>query len=475
MKSKRSIPGLLLALLSLAAGLAGGARGQSVPSAAGEIRGGNLAIEAFGDGSYALRSTAIHGDVLRAEVEVDTAAGTLESSLYPHHANSISPFADELGSGQLLTVSYTGLPGAPDLVCEFRVYDNQPWGDIRVIVRNATSQPIELHDIRVVKSDGGEVVQLNGPASADRVLSDNFTENPVQLMDLGEPKDGVHLGFGSQLIYNRKSGQSLFFGALSADRLLTRFHLLSTTGPDAHLLSYDVSDSGTGTAIGDESQGFESGHPDPFRLQAAAGASIASERLMFAIGSDYDAQPRTQDFFELLAPVVLAACCVFRIARIAVVAGFGGVLDIEDPGEVRVGLRRLRDGQWTNSYDWADSHLWPPIGLSLLPAEQIRNQCGPFEYLEGWLFRKKWPLPCEASVYCDSQSALSAKRQETSALRNYVLFQYRLPGFRTCGIKSFNRHRRRSDRTGLATLGPCWMNWSFAAAPRLPLKNSSSI
>ena len=290
MKSKRSIPGLLLALLSLAAGLAGGARGQSVPSAAGEIRGGNLAIEAFGDGSYALRSTAIHGDVLRAEVEVDTAAGTLESSLYPRHANSISPFADELGSGHLLTVTHTGLPGKPDLVCEFRVYDNQPWGDIRVIVRNATSQPIELHDIRVVKSDGGEVVQLNGPSSADRVLSDNFTENPVQLMDLGEPKDGVHLGFGSQLIYNRKSGQSLFFGALSADRLLTRFHLLTTTGPDAHLLSYDVSDSGTGTAIGDESQGFESGHPDPFRLQAAAGASIASERLMFAIGSDYDAQ-----------------------------------------------------------------------------------------------------------------------------------------------------------------------------------------
>ena len=32
-------------------------------------------------------------------------------------------------------------------------------------------------------------------------------------MDLGEPDDGLHLAFGSQLIYNRESGQSLFTGS----------------------------------------------------------------------------------------------------------------------------------------------------------------------------------------------------------------------------------------------------------------------
>ena len=290
MKSTRLIFGLLLMLLALSVCPANRAHGQSEPSQPNLIRGGNLTVEAFDDGFYALRSTTIPGDVLRSEVEVDTARGTLRSSLYPRHLRSIAPFEDELGAGHLLTVTHTGLPGMPDLVCELRVYENQPWGDIRVSVRNSTSTAIEVHAIRALKSNAGAVLQLNGPASADRVLSDDFSENPVQLMDLGEAQKGLHRGFGSQLIYNRKSGRSIFLGALSADRLLTGFRLLCTTGPDVSLLSYDVSDTGTDTAIGDESKEFPSGHPDPFRVQAPAGTSISSERLMFAIGSDYHAQ-----------------------------------------------------------------------------------------------------------------------------------------------------------------------------------------
>jgi alpha-galactosidase len=266
------------------------AQGEPAPSQSNLIRGGNLAIEAFDDGSYALRSTTIPGDVLRSDLEVDTAAGTLRSQLYPRHLRSLAPFTDELGSGQLLTVTHTGLPGTPDLVCELRVYQNQPWGDIRVTVSNTTGASVVIHAVHVVKSSGGAILQLNGPASEDRVLSDDFSENPVQLMDLGEPKNGLHLGFGSQLTYNKKSGQSIFLGVLSADRFLTGFHLLSTTGPDAHLLSYDVSDTGTDAAIGDQSKEFPSGHPDPFSIQAPAGSRIGSERLMFAIGSDYHAQ-----------------------------------------------------------------------------------------------------------------------------------------------------------------------------------------
>ena len=288
MKLARLNFGFLLILASLPAWLAIGARGQSAPTQSNLIHGGNLAVEVFDDGSYALRSTAIPGDVLRTEVEADTVKGTFKSSLYPRHLKSIAAFDDELGSGHLLTVTHTGLPGTPDLICEFRVYDDQPWGDIRVSISNTTGSPIEMHEIRVVKISKGDIVQLNGPASADRVLSDDYSESPVQLMNLGEPKNGIHLGFQSQLIYNQKSGQSLFLGALSEDKLLTGFHLLSTVGPDAHMLSYEVADTGT-DAVKDGTH-YPSGNVLPFSLQAPAGTSISSERLMFAIGSDYHAQ-----------------------------------------------------------------------------------------------------------------------------------------------------------------------------------------
>jgi hypothetical protein len=288
MKLARLNFGFLLILASLPAWLASGARGQSKPTQSNLIHAGNLTVEVFDDGSYALRSTAIPGDVLRTEVEADTVKGTFKSSLYPRHLKSIAAFDDELGSGHLLTVTHTGLPGTPDLVCEFRVYDDQPWGDIRVSISNTTGSPIEMHEIRVVKISKGDIVQLNGPASADRVLSDDYSESPVQLMNLGEPKNGIHLGFQSQLIYNQKSGQSLFLGALSEDKLLTGFHLLSTVGPDAHMLSYEVADTGT-DAVKDGTH-YPSGNVLPFSLQAPAGTSISSERLMFAIGSDYHAQ-----------------------------------------------------------------------------------------------------------------------------------------------------------------------------------------
>jgi hypothetical protein len=138
MKWTRFTFGLLLVLSSLPAFTASRARAQSAPSQPYVIRGGNLAVEAFDDGSYALRTSAFSGDVLRSEIVVDTAAGTLRSSLYPRHTGTITPFHDELGSGSLLTVNHTGLPGMPDLVCEFRVYQDQPWGDIRVSVSNST-------------------------------------------------------------------------------------------------------------------------------------------------------------------------------------------------------------------------------------------------------------------------------------------------------------------------------------------------
>jgi alpha-galactosidase len=92
-------------------------------------------------------------------------------------------------------------------------------------VHDTTSQPIDVHASRVVRREFGRVLELNGPDEQDRILSDSFSEDTPQLklMDLAEPLDGMHCAFGSQLIYNRQSGLSLFMGALSADKLLTVF------------------------------------------------------------------------------------------------------------------------------------------------------------------------------------------------------------------------------------------------------------
>ena len=225
-------------------------RVQQVPAHAfsNVIQGGELSIETFEDGSYALHHRAIPGVVLRSGVEADVAASTLKSSAYPHHLSSIASFRDELGTGHILTVTHSGLPNMPDLICVLRVYDDQPWGDLQVSVHNTTSQPIDVHAIRVMRSDASRVLNLNGPDGQDRILSDSFSEDTPQLklMDLEEPEGGMHRAFGSQLIYNRKSGLSLFLGALSADKLLTVFHLKSTGhGAAARVLSYDVAAAGT--------------------------------------------------------------------------------------------------------------------------------------------------------------------------------------------------------------------------------------
>ena len=214
MKIARLIFALLLAFVLQAAWFTNPAHGKTVPSQPNSIQGGNLTVEVFDDGSYALRSTAIHGDVLRSEVEVDTAAGTLKSSLYPNHSKSIAPFTDELGSGHLLTVTHTGLPGTPDLICEFRVYDDQPWGDIQRKRKQHHRKPHrDACHSRGKEQQGRYCAELNGPASADRVLSDDYSENPVRLMDFGEPKDGVHLGFRESADLQPKERAESFSGS----------------------------------------------------------------------------------------------------------------------------------------------------------------------------------------------------------------------------------------------------------------------
>ena len=270
-------------------------KGQKVAthSYSNVIQGGEISIAVFNDGSYALGSKAIPGGVLRSGVEADVASSTLKSSAYPHHISSIAPFHDEFGAGRMLTVTHTGLPSTADLVCMLRVYDDKPWGDMQVSVHNTTLQPVVVHAIRVIRSDSGRVLNLNGPDEQDRVLSDSFSEDTPQLrlMDLAEPTDGIHRAFGSQLIYNRKSGLSFFLGALSADKLLTVFHLKSVgKGGDAHVLSYDVAATGTNEILSGNSSRYSPANNVLLSLSVPVGDSLSSERVMFAIGPDYHEQ-----------------------------------------------------------------------------------------------------------------------------------------------------------------------------------------
>lgn len=108
---KLNIPICTLLILSVGPTVWSQGRAQKVAthSSSNSIPGAELSIETFDDGSYALRSKAIPGVVLRSGVEADIAGSTLKSSAYPRHLSSIAPFQDELGSGRMLTVTHTGV------------------------------------------------------------------------------------------------------------------------------------------------------------------------------------------------------------------------------------------------------------------------------------------------------------------------------------------------------------------------------
>jgi hypothetical protein len=260
----------------------------------GSVQGKSLSVAVYSDGSYSIASPGIPGRVVRSDVEADIDSHVLRSSAYPQHKTVQSEFHDEFGSGWKLVVTHTGLSSEPDLICTLRLYKDQSWGDIEVKVVNSTDRPIFVQAIRSIHATGGPVINLNGPASADRILSDSYSEDRPQLAirDLGAAPEGMHRGVGSQLIYNRQSGESLFFGALSSDKLLTIFHLKKQAdGADARIVSYEAVATGTTEIVKDESLKESSASEQvELSLSVKPGDSLSSERLMFAVGSDYHAQ-----------------------------------------------------------------------------------------------------------------------------------------------------------------------------------------
>jgi hypothetical protein len=218
----------------------------------------------------------------------------LRSSDYPRHAVSESAFTDELGSGRAITVTNSGLPDKVDLILVIQLYNEAPYAAIQVNLQNTTGKPVSLQSVRALELVGNSLVNLGGHATADRVLSDSYSEDrpDLQLYDLGKAPGGMHRGVGSQLIYNRESKQSLFIGALTAERLLTYLHLqASGENANAKIISYTVDLAGT-TEIQKEYD-LKDGPAEnqlEINLPIEPGEKFVSERLLLEAGLDYHKQ-----------------------------------------------------------------------------------------------------------------------------------------------------------------------------------------
>ncbi|HJY17596.1 MAG TPA: glycoside hydrolase family 36 protein, partial [Xanthobacteraceae bacterium] len=287
--------GLALAAAALGRGAAAAdEQSQSAPNlrVLGSLHGMASSLTVYANGDYAITGPA--GTVIHSDVEADVDARVLRSSSYPRHTLAQSEFRDQFGSGSALAVTHSGLAGAPDLVCTLRLYRDQAWGDIEVKVVNTTERVISVQAVRIVHATDAPVVDLQGPAAADRILSDSYSEDRPQLAirDLGDAVKGVHRAVGSQLIYNRRSGQSLFLGALTSERLLTIFHLQERgAGGSASVQAYEVIATGTTEIMKGESlKESPASEQVTLSLRVDPAASLSSERLMFAVGRDYHAQ-----------------------------------------------------------------------------------------------------------------------------------------------------------------------------------------
>ena len=249
------------------------------------------------EGSYQLSSSSsLHNGqpVLRSRVAAQVDHQWLRSSDYPRHQASESSFQDDLGSGPQVTVTCSGLNGKPDLVYLLRLYKQRPYGTVQVKVQNSAGREVTVQAIRSVEAMGEPILNLGGGQSADRVLSDSFSEDwpDLALYDLGEAPGGMHRGAGSQLIYNRESKQSLFFGALTSDRFLTLMHLKAEgKGAKAKIASFTVESTGTTEVQKDfDLQDSPADDQVELSLPLKPGEEMTSERLMFEAGPDYHDQ-----------------------------------------------------------------------------------------------------------------------------------------------------------------------------------------
>jgi alpha-galactosidase len=247
------------------------------------------------EGSYKLSLSSHDGQpVLKSRVAAEIDHQWIRSSDYPRCQASELSFQNVVGSGRQVTVICSGLDGKPDLVYELQLYKQLPYGTVRVKVHNSTGKELTVQAIRSVEATGEPILNLGGSQSADRVLSDSFSEDwpDLALYDLAQAPGGMHRGVGSQLIYNRESKQSLFLGALTSDRFLTVMHLKAEgAGAKAKIASFNVESTGTTEIQKDfDLQDAPAENQVELSLPLKPGEDMSSEQLMFEAGPWYHDQ-----------------------------------------------------------------------------------------------------------------------------------------------------------------------------------------
>lgn len=268
--------------------------GVSAPLQAEDLsfHNSNLLITIRQDGSYAVQLMAGGQLILRSTVAARINYRWLKSSSFPRHVLSKSHFQDRLGGGQLVAIRSTGLSQHPDLICSIRLYSELSFATVELKVENRTTRSISVQALRSVDAVGDSKLNLNGPERKIRVMSD--TEDVLRVLDLENAPSGIHLGFGSQLIYNTESKQSAFLGALTADRFVTTIRLSAgSNSSDPHINRLTVESIGT-TQMLRYLDSYIKYLPAEEQYEAnvhlAPGKALSSELLMVAAGSDYYAQ-----------------------------------------------------------------------------------------------------------------------------------------------------------------------------------------
>jgi hypothetical protein len=249
------------------------------------------------DGSYALAASDAANSALKAGVAAEIDGHWLQSKDYPHHSEKHSNVSDDMGPAEEWTVTFSGLNGEPDLGYRLRRYPEKPFADIQAFVDNTTAKSIDVGAIRSIAATGTPILDLGGSVADDRILSDSFSEDRpgMSIHDFGKFYDetpDLYRAVGSQLVYNRKSGESLFIGALTSDRFLTilRIHVANDAG-GKQIGAFEVDSTGT-TELEEENSLQDSPAEDRVMLQLplAAGAQLSSERLLLSVDKDYHQQ-----------------------------------------------------------------------------------------------------------------------------------------------------------------------------------------
>ncbi|MFI4884242.1 MAG: alpha-galactosidase [Steroidobacterales bacterium] len=256
-----------------------------------------LGIAVNGQGVYSLSAPAAAQPTIVAAVAAEVDGRWVRTTDYPHCKVGRAQTRGYLGQAGQWQVTCSGLRGEPNLVYWLRAYASEPFADLRAAVVNATGRPIDIQSVRLVDASGPQIASLGGSASADRVLSDSFSEDrpAMRLHDLAHIPGGIARAVGSQLIYNRDSHASLFIGALTSDRFLTVLRLRVSSGAGAsRIAGYQVDSTGT-TELEEENslQNAPAADRIGLSLPVAPGASLGSETILLSVSGDYHGQLQT--------------------------------------------------------------------------------------------------------------------------------------------------------------------------------------